>query len=511
MESIAIVWHRRDLRIHDHRALAAALDNCARVIPVFILDDAILKHPLTSMDRVRYMFESLSDLRDAYARRHCKLVLRHGTPHEELVRLCRETGATQIYFHEDTDRKYGRERDDALAGRIGSIAECFPIGDNGVFTGSGSRVGWPGRWEKRMREPICTPPDVIQSVTGIESLPIYSQEHLGLVSGSATHATPGGERWARRRLDTWSKGETVYGGVGAYGRNVSRPYFCERGATSRLSAPLSFGCISLRTVVQASWKMQEANPGCKGRTHWHSRLVWHDHFTQKLRDFPDAQYENINPVYDSIRQELDAEMFARWTEGQTGFPMVDACMRALKQTGFLNFRMRAMVASFLTYLLWQPWQPGAEWFQRCLIDFDTGINHQQWQMQAGTVGWHANRFYDPVLQAEKFDPEGLFIDKYVPELRAIPMPQKAAPWRMSASDIAKSGVVLGVDYPLPMIDRNAAVRRARREFSKISKDAWAYIQTPDGIKRASGAKGHPPPARISKEEKAGVKQLTMEM
>jgi deoxyribodipyrimidine photo-lyase len=213
-------------------------------------------------------------------------------------------------------------------------------------------------------------------------------------------------------------------------------------------------------VVQASWKMQEANPECKGRSHWHSRLVWHDHFTQKLRDFPDAQYENINPVYDSIRQDLDAEMFARWTEGQTGFPMVDACMRALKQTGFLNFRMRAMVASFLTYLLWQPWQPGAEWFQRCLIDFDTGINHQQWQMQAGTVGWHANRFYDPVLQAEKFDPEGLFIDKYVPELRAIPMPQKSAPWRMSASDLAKSGVVLGVDYPLVMIDRNAAVRRA---------------------------------------------------
>jgi len=270
------------------------------------------------------MFESLSDLRDNYARRHCQLVLRHGTPHEELVRICRETGATQIYFHEDTDRKYGRERDDALAARIGSVAECFPIGDNGVFTGEGSRVGWPGRWEKRMREPLCHPPDVLPTVRDVETLPIYMPSDLGLPLGTASSATPGGERWARRRLEMWCKGETVYGGVSSYGRNVSRPFVCERGATSRLSAPLSFGCISLRTVVQASWRMQEANPGCKGRAHWHSRLVWHDHFTQKLRDFPDAQYVNINPVYDAIRQELDDEKLALWQAGMTGFPMVDA-------------------------------------------------------------------------------------------------------------------------------------------------------------------------------------------
>jgi len=505
----ALVWHRRDLRVDDHPALSAATRWAERVVPIFVLDNAILHDPLTCPGRVRYLCESLSDLADAYARRGGRLILRRGVPHEELLKLARECAASKLFYHRDTDRWYGRERDRLLQERLGTELEAMPVGDNGVNDGPNSRVDWAGRWEAFMKGPLATALGPLNTPSELASLPLPDNGALGVPVSVYERTTPGGWRWAQMRLRKWESAETPYGGVDRYGAWVGRPLECENGATSRLSAPLSFGCISLRTVVQASWRMQAVEPASRGRQLWHSRLAWHDHFTQKLRDFPEAQFRSVNPVYDTIRQDQDPELWERWTTGTTGFPLVDASMRALRTTGFLNFRMRAMVASFWTYLMWQPWQPGAEWFQRNLIDFDTAINHEQWQMQSGTVGWHANRFYDPVLQAEKFDPDGAFIDRYCPELTALPMPYKAAPWKADPAVLRSAGVVLGRDWPEPAIDRASAVRRARRELNALAPAAREFLGTEEGQRRASGTHDHARQRR-TRPSKPPAAQLTFD-
>jgi len=503
----AIVWHRRDLRVEDHPAFAEAAAWAERVVPVFVLDDAILHHPSTCPGRVRYLCESLADLDAAYRRLGARLILRRGVPHEELLRLARECGATRLWLHQDTDRLYGRERDRLLQERLGRELEAVVVRDNGVFDGPDSRAHWAGRWEEAMAVPCAVPPAHVATPPGLMSLPIPDNAALGVPVSTYERTTPGGARWAKLRLAKWIDGATPYGGIDRYGANVGRPAVCEDGATSRLSAPLSFGCLSLRTVVQAERAARAAAPS-RGRELWASRLAGHDNFTQKLRDFPEAQHRSVNPVYDSIRQDVDPLRFEQWSEGRTGFPLVDASMRALARTGFLNFRMRAMVASFFTYLMWQPWQVGAEWFQRNLIDFDTAINQEQWQMQAGTVGWHANRFYDPVLQATKFDPDGTFIDRYCPELAKLPPEAKAAPWKADPAVLRAAGVELGGNWPMPVIDRSAAVRRARRELAALAPAAREFLATEEGRRRASGARDRPMP---SPPRRARTGQLSFEL
>jgi deoxyribodipyrimidine photo-lyase len=415
----ALVWFRRDLRLHDHRALARALTECERVVPVFVYDDAILGDPLTGSGRVQYLLECLADLDRNLRWRGAYLVTRRGVPHEELYRVCREAGAGRVFYHEDTDRLYGRERDEALRARLPGI-DVVPVPDSGVFFAPDARRGWARKWEARMAGDPIPAPGHVPTVPGLRTLGVLTLADLGLPPSDKERVTPGGETWARGRLDHWLRHGG--GGVERYRRHISVPYDAERGRTSRLSAPLSLGVLSPRAVVQSSLDGQARDPDSEDRRQWHSRLYWRDHFTQKLRDWPRAQFDTLNPAYAEIRQTLDPDLFDAWTAGRTGYPLVDASMRALARTGFLNFRMRAMVASFWSYLLWQPWQAGAEWFQKHLIDYDTGINCQQWQMQSGNVGHHANRIYDPTAQVWRCDPLGLFVARYVPELAAVPMP-----------------------------------------------------------------------------------------
>lgn len=484
-----MLWFRRDLRLSDHPALVKAVAENARVVPVFVFDDALLSHPLTGSGRVQFMLESLADLDANLRKRGGYLVTRRGVPHEEIARLCRETGATRVYYHVDTDRVYGRERDAALAANLPHL-ELIPVAEGrGVFDGADARVGWADKWERATRESVLPTPERVCVPPNLATLGIPTLANLSLPASAMRRVTPGGESWALARLDSFLR---PGGHVENYRRHVGNPRDCERGLTSRLSAPLSFGCLSSRVVAQRSWAEQENKPGCLHREQWHSRVVWRDHFTQKQRDWKEAQFESVNPVYDAIRQDLDNELFERWKAGQTGFPLVDAAMRALSETGFLNFRMRAMVASVWSYHLWQPWQPGAEWFQKCLIDFDTAINSQQWQMQSGTVGHHANRLYDPTKQFYEHDPLGVFVAAYVPELAGVPMPKRATPHLLSAADRDRYGAT---DYPAPIVDIVASSARARAEFKRLAPAARAFLATDEGRRRASTerlARGEPP-------------------
>jgi deoxyribodipyrimidine photo-lyase len=215
-----------------------------------------------------------------------------------------------------------------------------------------------------------------------------------------------------------------------------------------------------------------------------SRLYWNRHYHQKLQDWAGWADWAVNPVFHGLyRSEHDPELLTAWKEGRTGFPIVDASMRALVETGFVNFRMRAMCASFLTYVLREPWRLGADFFYYHLLDAAMGINHTQWQSQAGTVGVHPVRVYDPAKQAREYDPDGEFVREYVPELADLSDEHLPRPEKAPLSVLERAGVELGEDYPYPVVDYEARASAARERFARLNDRATEAIETSPEVRR----------------------------
>ncbi len=202
-----------------------------------------------------------------------------------------------------------------------------------------------------------------------------------------------------------------------------------------------------------------------------SRLRWHCHFIQKFEMMDHYESQNINPAYDDLRTDWDEELYQAWEQGQTGYPLVDACMRCVRATGYLNFRMRSMVVSFLTHHLWLHWKRGADFLASQFLDFEPGIHYAQFQMQAGTTGFNTIRIYNPQKQQKDNDPEGRFVREWVPELVAIPDNLLTEPWTMTTMDQQMYGCVIGEDYPYPVAD-------IKQTYRSASKALWAKKKDP---------------------------------
>jgi len=255
---------------------------------------------------------------------------------------------------------------------------------------------------------------------------------------------------------------------------------------SRLSPYLAFGCLSMRTIHQAAGRrvaelralVRSGGPVDRrwlgSLSSFGARLRWHCHFMQKLEDEPRIEFENFSRAFDGMREEFSAtleaqERFRRWQEGTTGYPMVDACMRAVRATGWLNFRMRAMVASFAAYHLWLHWREPAVYLGRQFLDFEPGIHFSQFQMQSGTTGINTLRIYSPAKQALDQDPKGVFIRRWIPELANVPESWLSQPHLMPWEMQTRCGCFIGKDYPAPVVDHQAAVALARERFAAVRK------------------------------------------
>jgi deoxyribodipyrimidine photo-lyase len=324
-----------------------------------------------------------------------------------------------------------------------------------------------------MDAPMHEPTSGFSAAQALDQAELPTLAGLGLAPhGKALQAA--GEAAAQRLLQSFLQVRGY-----DYRQALSSPLSAEQGC-SRLSPHLAFGTLSVRAVHQATEAAIRATPE---RTLAHAlrgfagRLRWHCHFMQKLEDEPAIEFHNFARVCDGLREnDFNDAHFAAWCSGRTGYPMVDACMRSLLATGWLNFRMRAMLVSFASYHLWLHWRPTGLFLARQFLDYEAGIHWSQMQMQSGTTGINTLRMYSPTKQAQDQDPQGLFIRRWLPELARVPLPYLAEPWKMDPSVQRMAGCRVGVDYPAPIVDDKAAIKAAKDRLYGLRKTEAARAE-----------------------------------
>lgn len=472
---VHLVWFKRDLRVHDHRPLAAAAER-GPVLPFYVAEPSIRGAPDASPRHWTLIRECLIELRGRLAERGQPLIVRVGELPEVLEGFRKQLGHLSLWAHEETGNRRTYDRDRRVrrwARERGVPFTEFP--SEGVVRSLQDRDHWSDRWEEQMRRPLAGSPKTLASVD-IDPGPIPSHDDLGLPPCTAALQEIG-ERAAHRTLKTFFRKRGQ-----AYLEKISSPLSAQESC-SRLSVHLAYGTISMRVVVKALRNRQEE---LKRAPHedvrqwreslgaFESRLYWHSHFIQKLEDAPRIEHESFIPAFDSLREEeFDAALYERWKEGKTGFPMVDACMRYLRQTGWLNFRMRAMLCSFAAYDCWLDWRGFAPFYARMMADYEPGIHYPQVQMQSGTTGINAVRIYNPIKQGKEHDPKGTFIRRWVPELRGVTHAASVhEPWTMPPIEQQAADCVVGEDYPKRIVDHTEAYHHA-------SERIWALREKPE--------------------------------
>ncbi len=421
--NVALHWFRCDLRLEDNTALHAATTNADVVVPIFILDSRILAAAETGAPLVGFMLECLACLQKNIEAKGGNLIFRHGHAEEEIRRLLLETKACALYFNRDYEPG-ARQRDSAvekMARSMGIKAHSFKDGvlhePDEVLKSDGQpyRVftAYSHAWMTRPKPPILPPVKFFR--------PPDFKDPASLLLPSATKLgfkvpiplPPAGEHAARARLNKFADSHLA--------EYANLRDFPARDATSHLSPHLRLGTLSPRTVLSVAWQPASER---QTRQSFINELIWRDFYRQILWHFPHVAVASFKEQYNDLKWENDERLFAAWCEGRTGFPIVDAGMRQLNTTGWMHNRVRMIVAMFLTKDLLISWQWGEHFFMQKLIDADLASNNGGWQWSAstGTDAQPYFRIFNPIAQAQKFDPEGRYIRQYVPEVDTLKYP-----------------------------------------------------------------------------------------
>ena len=486
----ALVWFRRDLRAEDHAALYHALKAARSVWCVFVLDreilDPLLERGLKADRRVEFIVDSLLDLDHQLARlavakrldgRH-GLIVRHALAREEIPRLARELHVQAVYANHD-DEPAALARDARVRGALAGAGIAMHTSKdhvvferNEVLTASGNAYSvltpYKNAWLKKVDAfylkayPVDRYADALAPLPDMPEPGVPSLEAIGFEPTNLhTLKLPAGSAGAHELLADFMQRIDDY--------HVARDFPAVKGP-SYLSAHLRFGTLSIRRVAHEAWQRMQA--GSHGAAVWLAELIWRDFYHQVLHHHPHVVHTAFKPGFDAIRWEHGKHadtLFAAWCSAHTGYPLIDAAMTQINQSGYMHNRLRMVTASFLVKDLGIDWRRGERYFADHLIDYDLAANNGGWQWAAST-GCDAQpwfRVFNPVSQSRKFDPQGRFIRRYLPQLARLPDDLLHTPWLASPVDLAAAGIELGRDYPPPIVDHEAARESTLKRYAVV--------------------------------------------
>lgn len=459
---INIVWIKRDIRSQDHLPFDMAEKSAYPYLSIFVFEPEVMDYIDTSVRHLQFQYHSLLQLNQKLQANNNAIHIFHAGIIQVLATIEQQYEIVNLYSYQESGIQLTYDRDKLVQKYCQANTITWrQFQRDGIVRGIRNRNGWDKQWYATMHSPTIKNEFKFQAPLTLDNPYPLSDAMIEMLKNYPTSYQPAGEDLGMKYLQSFISGRGQY-----YSKHISKPSE-SRLSCGRLSPYLSWGNLSIKQAYQIIYNAGKTTKGFKGKSNFVnilSRLKWHCHFIQKFEVECSYETKCINAGYELLEHPLNTEYIHAWKTANTGYPLVDACMKCLEATGWINFRMRAMLVSFFCHHLFQDWRAGTYHLAQLFLDYEPGIHFTQFQMQAGTTGINTIRMYNPVKQSMDHDPHGIFIKKWLPELCKVPVALIHEPYRMSLMEQEMTEVILGKDYPLPIVDIDQAGKVARKNI-----------------------------------------------